>query len=215
MSNNRSNNDNNPYVHISPLQTSRPNPMDTVFGALNHCSRKVGDATRRAEIVADNLWNHIRIGSSLADAAVARIVQGTKVLTLGGSVALFQQSFGVFPGENLIKSFACYLSTSTGPVIGTLYISNLRLAFCSDYPLCHYPFSLQQNQTLHYKVVVQVDQLSTVSPSSNRFNPAEKYIELVTVDGYEFYFMGFIAYDKALKTIREVLQQYHNHSREA
>jgi len=60
-----------------------------------------------------------------------------------------------------------------------------------------------------------VDQLSTVSPSSNRFNPAEKYIELVTVDGYEFYFMGFIAHDKALKTIREVLQQYHNHSREA
>ncbi|WVZ03777.1 hypothetical protein V8G54_024583 [Vigna mungo] len=205
MSNNGSNNNNNPYVHISPLQTSRPNPMDTVFGALSHCSRKVGDATRRAEIVADNLWNH----------TVARIVQGTKVLTLGSSDALFQQSFGVFAGENLIKSFACYLSTSTGPVIGTLYISNLRLAFCSDYPLCHYPFSLQQNQTLHYKVVVQVDQLSTASPSSNRFNPAEKYIELVTVDGYEFYFMGFIAYDKALKTIREVLQQYHNHSREA
>jgi len=84
---------------------------------------------------------------------VARIVQGTKVLTLGGSDALFQQSFGVFPGEKLIKSFACYLSTSTGPVIGTLHISNLRLAFCSDYPLCHYPFSQQQNQTLHYKVL--------------------------------------------------------------
>ncbi|ESW05225.1 hypothetical protein PHAVU_011G162600 [Phaseolus vulgaris] len=215
MSNNDNGSNNNPYVHMSPIQTNRPNPMDTVCDALNHCSRKVGDATKRAEILADNLWNHIRIGSSLADAAVARIVQGTKVLTLGGSDALFQQSFGVFPGEKLIKSFACYLSTSTGPVIGTLHISNLRLAFCSDYPLCHYPFSQQQNQTLHYKVVVQVDQLSTVSPSSNRFNPAEKYIELVTVDGYEFYLMGFIAYDKALKTIREVLQQYHNHSREA
>lgn len=99
------------------------------------------------------VYTAVRIGSSLADAAVARIVQGTKVLTLGGSDALFQQSFGVFPGENLIKSFACYLSTSTGPVIGTLYISNLRLAFCSDYPLCHYPFSLQQNHTLHYKVL--------------------------------------------------------------
>jgi len=95
----------------------------------------------------------VRIGSSVADAAVARIVQGTKVLALGGSDALFQQSFGVFPGEKLVKSFACYLSTSSGPVIGTLYISNLRFAFCSDYPLFHYPFSLQQNQTLHYKVL--------------------------------------------------------------
>jgi len=98
------------------------------------------------------IFTAVRIGYSLADAVVARIIQGTKVLTLGGSDALFQQSFGVFPGEKLIKSFACYLSTSTGPVIGTLYISNLRLAFCTDHPL-YYPFSLQQNQSLHYKVL--------------------------------------------------------------
>ncbi|KAL5147044.1 GEM-like protein 1 [Glycine soja] len=212
MSNNGSN---NPYVQISPLQTNRPKPMDTVCDALNRCSRKVGKATRRAETMADNFWNHIRIGSSLADAAVARIVQGTKVLTLGGPDILFQQSFGNFPGEKLIKSFACYLSTSTGPVIGTIYVSTKRVAFCSDYPLCNYPLSLQQNQSVHYKVVLQLDQLSTVSPFSNRFNPAEKYMQLVTVDGYEFYFMGFIAYDKALKTVREASLQYHNHSRES
>ncbi|XP_006580924.1 GEM-like protein 1-like isoform X1 [Glycine max] len=148
MSNNGSN---NPYVQISPLHTNRPKPMDTVCDALNRCSRKVGKATRRAETMADNFWNHIRIGSSLADAAVARIVQGTKVLTLGGPDILFQQSFGNFPGEKLIKSFACYLSTSTGPVIGTIYVSTKRVAFCSDYPLCNYPLSLQQNQSVHYK----------------------------------------------------------------
>ncbi|KAK7405327.1 hypothetical protein VNO78_06555 [Psophocarpus tetragonolobus] len=212
MSNNGTTN-NNPYVQISPLRTNRQNPMDSVCDALNRCSRKVGEATRRAEIMADNFWNHIRIGSSLADAAVARIVQGTKVLTLGGPEILFQQSFGNFSGERLIKSFACYLATSTGPVIGTLYVSTKRLAFCSDYPLCHYSYSQQQNQSVHYKVVVQLDQLSTVSPSSNRFNPVEKYIQVVTVDGYEFFFMGFIAYDKALKTIRQGLWQHNNHSR--
>lgn len=165
--------------------------------------------------MADNFWNHIRVSSSFADAAVARIVQGTKVLALGGPDMLFQQAFGIFPEEKLIKSFACYLSTSSGPVIGTLYVSTKRLAFCSDYALSHYPFSPQQNQRVHYKVIVQLDQLSTVNPSSNRFNPTEKYIQLVTEDGYEFYFMGFIAYDKALKTIREALQHYHNHSRES
>ncbi|TKY66426.1 GEM protein 1 [Spatholobus suberectus] len=211
---------NNPYVHTSPLPTSsaatnRANPMGTVCDALNRCSRKVEEGTRRAEIMADNFWNHIRIGSSLADAAVARIVQGTKELTLGGPDMLFQQSFGIFPGEKLIKSFACYLSTTSGPVIGTLYVSTKRLAFCSDYPLCRYPFSQQQNQSVHYKVIVQLDQLRTVNPSSNRFNPAEKYIQLVTVDGYEFYFMGFIAYDKAFKTMRDALQHHDNHSRES
>ncbi|KAK7317822.1 hypothetical protein RJT34_02383 [Clitoria ternatea] len=154
----------------------------------------------------------VRISSNLVDAAMARIVHGTKVLTLGGPDMLFQQSFGIFPGEKLIKSYACYLSTSSGPVIGTLYVSTKRLAYCSDYP-CHYSLPQQQNQCVYYKVVVRVDQLSTVNPSSNRFNPSEKYIQLVTVDGYEFYFMGFIAYDKALKTIREAIQQYHNHSR--
>ncbi|KAL2326802.1 hypothetical protein Fmac_020229 [Flemingia macrophylla] len=217
MSNNGSN---NPYVQISPPRTSSaptnsPNPMHTVCDAINRCNRKVEEATKRVEIMADNFWNHIRISSSFADAAVARIVQGTKVLTLGGPDILFQQSFGTFQGEKLIKSFACYLSTTSGPVIGTLYVSNKRLAFCSDYPLCHYPYSQQQHQNVHYKVIVRLDQLSTVSPSSNRFNPAEKYIQLVTEDGYEFYFMGFIAYDKALKTLREALQHYHSHSRES
>lgn len=47
-----------------------------------------------------------------------------------------------------------------------------------------------------------MEQVNRVSPSSNRWNPSEKYIEVVTVDGYEFTFMGFIAYDKALKTLR-------------
>lgn len=97
-------------------------------------------------------YTAVRVSSSFADAAVARIVQGTKVLALGGPDMLFQQAFGIFPEEKLIKSFACYLSTSSGPVIGTLYVSTKRLAFCSDYPLSHYPFSPQQNQRVHYKV---------------------------------------------------------------
>ncbi|KAK7313138.1 hypothetical protein VNO77_37579 [Canavalia gladiata] len=209
---------NNPYVQISPLHTSsattnRLNPMDKMCDAFNRCSKKVEETRKRVETMADNFWNHIRISASPADAAMGRIVQGTKVLTVGGSEMLFQQTFGIFEGEKLINSYACYLSTSTGPVIGTLYVSTKRLAFCSHYQLCHYPNSQHQSQNVHYKVVLQLDQLNTVNPSANRFNPSEKYIHVVTVDAYEFYFMGFIAFDKALKTIREALHQYHNHAR--
>ncbi|KAK7257155.1 hypothetical protein RIF29_30925 [Crotalaria pallida] len=216
-SSNNNNNNNNPYVQISPVSnspaaTNRSNPMDTVCDALNRCSRKVGEATRQAEIMADNIWNHVRISSNLVDAAMARIVQGTKMLAHGGSDKLFQQIFGIIPGEKLLNPYVCYISTSYGPVIGTLYVSTKRLAFCSDYPLSHYPFSMQ-NHSIYYKVVVQLDLLSNVIPSTNRLNPREKYIQLVTVDGYEFFFMGFLAYDNALKTINEALQQYHNHSR--
>jgi len=35
-----------------------PNPMDKVSGAINNCSRKVGEATRHAENMVDNIWNH-------------------------------------------------------------------------------------------------------------------------------------------------------------
>lgn len=34
-------------------------------------------------------------------------------------------------------------------------------------------------------------------------NPSEKYIQIVTTDGHDFWFMGFISYDKALKQLTE------------
>ncbi|XP_027191550.1 GEM-like protein 1 isoform X2 [Cicer arietinum] len=159
----------------------------------------------------DSQYLGVRISSSPADAAMARLVQGTKMLANGGSDKLFHQTFGVFQGEKILKQYVCYISTPSGPVIGTLYITTKRLAFCSDYPLCHYPFSLH-HQCMFYKVVMQLDQLRTVSPSTNRFNSKEKYIQIVTVDDYEFLFMGFVSYDRALKTLNEVLQHYGNRS---
>lgn len=54
---------------------------------------------------------------------------------------------------------------------------------------------------------MQPDRLRTVNPSSNRMSPSDKYIQVVTTDGHEFWFMGFISYDKALKQLCEALQQ--------
>lgn len=174
----------------------------------------------------------MRISPRLSDAAMAKLAQGTKVLTEGGYEKVFQQEFHKLAGEKLLKAYACYISTSNGPVIGTLYISTQRMAFCSDYPLCHYSSSGQQ-EWMYFKVspditiefgyrnlyvhvnytcmqmVVDLDQLRTVNPSTNRLNPSEKYIHIVTRDGYEFWFMGLISYDKALKTLTEALHQHH------
>ncbi|KAK2649888.1 hypothetical protein Ddye_017377 [Dipteronia dyeriana] len=201
-----SNYGNNPYLYLSPpVPASGKKPMGTtVCEMLNRCGKKVDDVSRRAETIADNVWNHLRVSSRLTDAAMARLAQGTKVLTEGGHEKVFQQEFQILPGEKLLKAYACYLSTSTGPVIGTLYISSKRMAFRSDYPLCHYSSSGQQ-EWMYNKVVVDLDKLRAVNPSANRLNPSEKYIHTVTRDGYEFWFMGFISYDKALKTLTEAL----------
>lgn len=73
-------------------------------------------------------------------------------------------------------------------------------------------FEVEFGDCLCVKVVVQLDQLRTVNPSSNRMNSSDKYIQLVTNDGHEFWFMGFISYDKALKQLSEALRSSRDHS---
>lgn len=55
------------------------------------------------------------------------------------------------------------------------------------------------------QVIVLLEQLAAVTPSSNRLNVSEKYIQIVTSDGHEFWFMGFVSYDKALQSLSEAL----------
>ncbi|KAL4203066.1 hypothetical protein AMTRI_Chr02g266700 [Amborella trichopoda] len=197
----------NPYVHTSPVSgSSGKSPMDTIMGCLSKWGKKVEESSKKAEGYAGNVWHHLKTGPSLTDAAMARINQGTKVLAEGGVEKVFRQTFETLPGEQLRKSFVCYFSTSSGPVIGTLYLSTVRLAFCSDNPLCYCPAPGRQ-EWIYYKVVVLLDQLMAVTPSANRLNPAEKYIQVLTRDGHEFWFMGFVSYDKALKNLTEAL--YH------
>lgn len=93
----------------------------------------------------------VKTGPSFTDAAMARLAQGTKVLAEGGCDKVFQQTFGILPGEQLKKAYACYLSTSSGPMIGTLYVSTRRLAFCSDKPLCYNVPQVQQ-ECIFYQV---------------------------------------------------------------
>ena len=81
----------------------------------------------------------IKIGSSFTDTAMGRIAQGTKLLTEGGYENVFRRTFETIPGEKLQKAYACYLSTSAGPVIGTLYLSTVKLSFFSDSPFAYYP----------------------------------------------------------------------------
>lgn len=203
----------NPYVQVSPVPgSSGKSPMDMMLKVLNRCGKKLEVTARKAGDTAGNVWNHLRTGPSVTDAAMSRLAQETKVLAEGGHDKVFQQTFTALPGEQLQKAYACYLSTSSGPVIGTLYITTARLAFCSDNPLCQNVVPGQQEWVL-YKVVLQIDQLKAVNPSSNSRNPAEKYIQLVTTDNHEFWFMGFVSYLKALKHLTEALKHssYHKY----
>lgn len=190
----------NPYVSPTPIQpSSSKNKLESVKDALSNWGKKAAEATKRAEDLAGNMWQHLKTGPSLADAAVGRIAQRTKVLAEGGYEKIFRQSFDTVPEEQLLKTYACYLSTSAGPVVGVLYLSTAKLAFCSDDPLSYKVGD--QTQWSYYKVVIPLSQLKAVNPSTSKANPAEKYIQVISVDNHEFWFMGFVHYDSAVKNL--------------
>ncbi|KAJ6347058.1 hypothetical protein OIU76_003705 [Salix suchowensis] len=89
----------------------------------------------KTETVARNIWHNLKTGSSVPQVAWGKVNLTAKAITEGGFESLFKQIFETGPDEKLMKTFACYLSTSTGPVSGTLYLSTVRVAFCSDRPL--------------------------------------------------------------------------------
>ena len=66
---------------------------------------------------------------------MGRIARGTNILVEGGYEHIFQQTFETVPGERVLRAYACYISTSVGPVMGVLYISTEKIAYCSDDPL--------------------------------------------------------------------------------
>ncbi|KAK4489965.1 hypothetical protein RD792_000619 [Penstemon davidsonii] len=194
----------NPYVSSAPAPKNNMEKVKDVFDKLG---KKAAEATKKAEDLAGNMWQHLKTGPSLADAAVGRIAQSTKVLAEGGYEKVFQQTFENVPEEKLLKTYSCYLSTSAGPVVGVLYLSTAKIAFCSDTPLS-YKVS-EEVCWSYYKVIIPLNQLKAVNPTTSKVNPAEKYIQIISVDNHEFWFMGFLNYDSAVKSLLGALQPNH------
>ncbi|KAK8939651.1 GEM-like protein 5 [Platanthera guangdongensis] len=180
-----------PYVLLEPAPRhgSGGSPMETILDAFNSW-------TRKAETLATNVWQNLRTASSMTDAAWGKVTLTARALTEGGFETLFHQTFPAGSSDRVKKTFACYLSTTTGPVAGTLYLTTAHVAFCSDRPLSFKAPSGQEAWS-YYKALIPLGKIATVDPVTAKENPPEKYIHIVTVDGHEFWFMGFVSYEKA------------------
>lgn len=55
------------------------------------------------------------------------------------------------------------------------------------------------------QVVIPVKKIKRVNQSENVYKPSQKYIELVTVDNFDFWFMGFLNYQKALNHLQQAI----------
>ncbi|KAM3364685.1 hypothetical protein ACQJBY_014818 [Aegilops geniculata] len=193
----------NPYVLSSPSSgppaKSTKENLREMFGSVG---KRFSEAARKTEGIAGDVWQHLKTGPSITDAAMGRIAQISKVISEGGYDKIFQQTFECLPDEKLKKAYACYLSTSHGPIMGVLYVSTAKLAFCSDSPVA-YVTEDNKTESAIYKIVVPVPHLRSVTPTASQQNPAERYIQVVSVDNHDFWFMGFVNYDSAVKCLQE------------
>ncbi|KAE8704067.1 GLABRA2 expression modulator [Hibiscus syriacus] len=142
--------------------------------SLREMDQESGRSDEKSGGSGGNTWQHLRTSPSFAEAAMGRIAQGTKVLA------------------------------EAGPVMGVLYVSTAKLAYCSDSPLSYNNGS--QTEWSYYKVIMPLHQLRSVHPSTSRVNPSEKYIQVISIDGHEFWFMGFLNYDDAVKYLQDALK---------
>ncbi|GMN57431.1 hypothetical protein TIFTF001_026540 [Ficus carica] len=192
-----------PYLQYSPIDKSSTGSSSTgqsIVHVFNTWSNK-------AESLANNLWHNLKTGSSVSGAAWGKMNLTAKAISGGGYESLYKQTFATYPNEMLKKTFACYLSTSTGPVAGTLYLSNVHVAFCSDRPLSFTAPSGQQTWS-YYKVVIPLPNIGTINPVVMREKSSEKYIQIVTIDGQDFWYMGFVNYEKASRHLTEIISSF-------
>jgi hypothetical protein len=195
-----------PYVIMGDASAAAQQPRRGEKGdsPMEHILDHFNTWSRKAEELASNIWFNLKTAPSMSDAAMGKLSLGAKALTEGGFDKLYRQTFSSSSDEHLRKTFACYLSTATGPVAGTLYLTNMNVAFCSDRPLS---FSAPSGQAAwsYYKVMIPLNKVAAVEPVTMKQTPPEKYVHTVTVDSHDFWFMGFVSYDKAVHNLAEAV----------
>ncbi|KAJ0966863.1 hypothetical protein J5N97_023780 [Dioscorea zingiberensis] len=158
--------------------------------------------SKRADSYAKGIRDHVSLGPKISETVKGKLRLGTRILQARGLERVFRKSFDVGEDEKLLKAFQCYLSTSAGPIAGLLYISTEKIAFHSDMSL---RFTSPKGNVLKspYKVLIPLGRIKRANLSENGSRPNQKFIQIVTVDEFEFWFMGFLSYQRSFKYLQQ------------
>ncbi|XP_043716734.1 putative GEM-like protein 8 isoform X1 [Telopea speciosissima] len=191
-----------PYFISTPSKESlrsKQYRVDTLIDWINKLGKKADSFTH-------GVREHVRLGPKVSATVKGKLRLGARFLQKGGVEKLFKQIFSVREGEKLLNASQCYLSTTAGPIAGILFISTENVAFCSERSVT---FTLPTQELIRtpYKVMIPLTKIKGANQSENVNNPNQKYIQVVTVDKFEFWFMGFLIYQKAFKYIQQAISQ--------
>ncbi|XP_019243288.1 PREDICTED: GEM-like protein 4 isoform X1 [Nicotiana attenuata] len=187
--------------HIVPYATSKNlskiKQRKSVIGKMN----KLG---KRMDCLAQGIREHVSLSPKLTETVKGKLSLGAKILQVGGLERIFKQKFSVKDNEKLLKVSQCYLSTTVGPIAGLLFISTDKIAFCSERSI---KLLSPTGQLLRicYKVSIPISKIKKAKESGNREKPSQKYIQVVTEDDFEFWFMGFLNHQKTLRYLQQAI----------
>jgi len=175
--------------------------LELVINKMNKLGRKVGN-------FAHGVREHVRFGPNITQTVKGKWSLGTKILRIGGVEKVFKHLFIASEGEKLWNASQCYLSTTAGPIAGLLFISSNKVSFCSEKSI---KFSSRSGESHrhHYKILIPLEKIKTVNVSEDVKKPSTKYIELITLDNFDFWFMGFLNCQKAFKYLQMAIYSSH------
>lgn len=58
------------------------------------------------------------------------------------------------------------------------------------------------------QVNIPLPNIGTINPVIKGENPPEKYVQVVTIDGHDFWFMGFVSFEKATHHLLDALSNF-------
>lgn len=161
---------------------------------------------RKADSLSQKVQEHVRLRANISETIKRKLSLGAQILQVGGVEKVFMRYFSVSEDENLLKISQCYLSTTSGPLAGLLFISNEKVAFCSDRSIKVFNQKGQMRR-IRYKVAIPLKNIKCVNESQNVAKPTQKYINIVTVDNFDFWLMGVFKYHKTFKYLEQAISQ--------
>ncbi|KAM1216264.1 hypothetical protein ACFX2I_012521 [Malus domestica] len=186
---------------MAPSDATKPSKLIRQ-SRLHSVLNRMNTLTNKADSFAHGVKKHeklMRLGPKITETVKGKLRLGAKIVKAGGTLELFKYAFNVNIGEKLLKASQCYLSTTAGPMAGLLFISIDKITFCSERSI-KLPSSDSDGQQLvtrvHYKVVIPVKKIKAVNQSENRKKLSQKYVEIVTANNFDFWFIGILNYQK-------------------
>ncbi|TXG56836.1 hypothetical protein EZV62_018149 [Acer yangbiense] len=194
------------YSSSASQQQIIPSPANGPSNNKFLVLKRMNKLGKKADKFANGVREHVRLGAKITEIVKGKLSLGARILRVGGMNKVFKKLFNVEEGERLLKTWQCYLSTTAGPIAGLLFISTKNIAFCSERSI---KLSSPNGDLLriHYKVLIPVEKITSVNQSENVKKPSEKYMEIVTVDHFDFWFMGFLNYHKAFNQLQHTISQ--------